>query len=123
MTFKFLFLLFLGGLIVLVSFLFGKYFGLISITGWWVANALHFIGGVYAFFFIKFVFNSTRKYHKIETALLMKVAIFSSGALVLGVLWEWYEFIFIFKFGTLILEAKGISVYFDTMFEIGRAHV
>lgn len=113
MIIRFLFLLFLGGLIVLTSFLFGWYFGLTSLLSWWLANSFHFLGGIYAFFFIRFIFGATRKYHKTETAFLMKIIIFSGGALILGVLWEWYEFIFIYQ-----LSPKGISVYFDTMTDL-----
>ena len=118
MIIKFIFLLFLGGIIVLASFLFGRYFGLTSLVSWWLANSIHFIGGVYAFFFTKFVFNLTIKYHKTETAFLMKVVIFVGSALILGVLWEWYEFIFIYRYGTFGLSPKGISVYSDTMTDL-----
>ena len=118
MIINFIFLLFLGGLIVLISFLFGWYFGLTSLFSWWLANSLHFFGGVYVFFFIRFIFNATRKYHKTETAFLMEIIIFTGGALILGLLWEWFEFIFIFKYGALILEPKGITIYFDTMTDL-----
>ena len=118
MIIKFLFLLFLGGLIVLVSFLSGWYFGLTSLTGWRLANGLHFFGGIYAFFFIRFVFNSTYKYHKTETAFLMKIIVFTGGALILGVLWEWYEFIFIDQYRAFGLFQEGITVYFDTMTDL-----
>lgn len=118
MMVKFLFLLFLGGLIVLTSFLFSWYLGPTSLINWQLDNGLHFIGGIYAFFFIRFIFNLTHKYHKTETAFLMKILIFVACALVLGLLWEWYEFIFVFKYGTLTLEPKGISVYFDTMIDL-----
>ena len=110
MIIKFLFVLFLGGLIVLTSFLFSRYFGLTSLSGWWLANSFHFIGGFYAFFFIKFIFNSAYKYHKTETAFLMKIIIFAGGALILGVLWEWYEFIFIFEL-LLNTGTKVISLW------------
>lgn len=118
MTIRFLFLLFLGGLIILASFLFDRYSNLTQLTNWWVANNFHFFGGIYAFFFIKFVFDSTRKYHKTEAALLMKVVIFTGGALILGVLWEWYEFIFIYRHKTLVSFPGAITVYFDTMTDL-----
>ncbi|MBI2446429.1 MAG: hypothetical protein HYV51_01240 [Parcubacteria group bacterium] len=120
MIIKFLLLLFLGGLIVLVSFLFGWYSDLTSLLSWWVANSLHFLGGIYAFFFVKFVFNATHKYHKTETAFLMKIIIFTGGALVLGVLWEWYEFIFIYNYGNGVfrLLPKSITIYHDTMTDL-----
>ena len=118
MIVKFLFLLFLGGLIVLASFLFGWYFGLTSLSDWWLANSLHFIGGIYAFFFAKFVFNFTHEYHKTETAFLMKIIIFTGSALILGVLWEWYEFIFIYQYETFRLFSKGITLYSDTITDL-----
>lgn len=102
----------------MASFLFGWYFGLTSLFSWWFANGLHFLGGIYAFFFIRFVFNSTYKYHKTETAFLMKIIIFSGGALILGVLWEWYEFIFIYQYGAFGLSPKGITVYSDTITDL-----
>lgn len=118
MIIRFLLLLFLGGFIVLTSFLLSRYFGLTSLVGWWLANSLHFLGGIYALFFIRFIFNFTHKYHKTETAFLMKIIIFSSGALVLGVLWEWYEFIFIYQYGAFGLSPKGITVYSDTITDL-----
>ena len=118
MVIRFLLLLFLGGFIVLTSFLTAWYFGPTSLIDWRVANGLHFLGGIYAFFFIKLVFSSTYKYHKTETAFLMKMVIFAGGALILGVLWEWYEFIFIYQYGALELAPKGITVYSDTMTDL-----
>ena len=115
---KFIILLFLGGIIVLFSYLTGYYFGLESRAVWLIDNALHFLGGIYAFFFIRFIFNFTYKHHKTETAFLMEIMIFVGGALILGLLWEWYEFIFVFKYGAFTLEPKGISVYFDTMIDL-----
>lgn len=118
MRIKFLFLVFLGGLIVLASFLFDRYSNLTPLTNWWVANSFHFFGGIYAFFFIRFVFNYTRKYHKTETMFLMKIIIFAGGALILGVLWEWYEFIFVYRYEAFSLSPKGIAVYFDTVTDL-----
>lgn len=118
MIIKFIFLLFLGGFIVLVSFLLSWYLGAASLVKWRLDNGLHFLGGFYAFFFAKFIFNASYKYHRTETAFLMKIIIFSGGALILGLLWEWYEFIFIFKYGALTFEPRGISVYFDTMVDL-----
>ena len=115
---KFIILLFLGGIIVLFSYLTGYYFSFDSLAVWWISNALHFLGGIYAFFFIRFIFNFTYKHHKTKTAFLMEIIIFVGGALIIGLLWEWYEFIFVFKYGALILEPKGISVYFDTMIDL-----
>lgn len=118
MTIRFLFLLFLGGLIVLASFLFDQYSNLTPLVNWRVANGFHFFGGIYAFFFIRLVFNYTRKYHKTETAFLMKIIIFAGGALMMGMLWEWYEFIFIYRYKTLVSFPGAITVYFDTITDL-----
>ena len=120
MIIKFLLLLFLGCLIVLASFLFGWYSDLTSLFSWWVANSFHFLGGIYAFFFVKFVFNATRRYHKTETDFLMKIIVFAGGALIMGVLWEWYEFVFIYHYGNGVfgLLPKSITIYYDTMTDL-----
>lgn len=118
MIIKFLFLLFLGGFIVLTSFILALYLGPVSIANWRLINSLHFIGGIYAFFFIRFIFYHTHKYHKTETAFLTKIAIFVGGALILGVLWEWYEFIFVYRYGALGLYPKDVTLYYDTMVDL-----
>lgn len=48
----------------------------------------------------------------------MKIIIFSGGALIIGVLWEWYEFVFIYRYGVLGLSPKGVTVYSDTMTDL-----
>jgi len=48
----------------------------------------------------------------------MKIIIFTSGALILGVIWEWYEFIFIYQYGAFELLPKGITIYFDTLTDL-----
>jgi|SRR3989344_201128 len=111
---KFFILLFLGGIIVLSSYLVGYYFGAEPRLVWRISNALHFLGGIYGFFFIHSVFEITKKYHNIVTTPLAKTIVFIFGALVLGVLWEWYELFFIY-WNSSLLMAKGNGVYLDTM--------
>lgn len=112
---KFIILLFLGGIIVLFSYLISGYFGLESRQVWLISNSLHFLGGAYAFFFVGSVFNITKKYHNTVTSPLFKALFFVFGALTLGVLWEWYELIFIFWDKIFILKSQSVAIYVDTM--------
>lgn len=114
---KFFILLFLGGMIVLSSYLAGYYLGAESRMTWRVSNILHFLGGIYAFFFVSSVFDITKKYHNTATTSIMKAVIFIIGALFLGVLWEWYELFFIYWKEIFILP-KGNMVYIDTMSDL-----
>ncbi len=115
---KFLFLLFLGGGIVIFSHWVGYYFGPRSLTGWRVANVLHFLGGIYAFFFIRAFYYLTEKYHKTVTAFWFEMIIFAGGALILGVIWEWYEFVFIYKYGALAVSQFSVTTYIDTIYDL-----
>jgi len=115
---KFLLLLFLGGIFVLFSYLTAYYFGPRSWTEWWIANVLHFLGGIYAFFFARSLYYLTEKYHRTTTAFLFEIIVFVGGALILGVLWEWYEFIFIYKYGTFALSQLSVTVYIDTITDL-----
>lgn len=112
-------LLILGGLIVFFSYFVAYIFGNARI-GWWLTNFLHFSGGFYAVFFLRAVFYLTGKYHQTKTAWWMELTVFICGALVLGVLWEWYEFIFIFwdKVFVLHQEQKTLAIYIDTMSDL-----
>lgn len=112
---KFFILLFLGGIIVLFSYLVGHYLGVESRVVWRISNVLHFLGGLYAFFFISSVFDITKKYHKTIAIPLMKAVIFIFGALFLGVLWEWYELFFIYFEKVFMLKNQGAAIYIDTM--------
>ena len=112
---KFIILLFLGGAIVLFSYLTGYYFGLESRKVWLISNVLHFLGGIYAFFFIGSIFNVTKKYHNTIATPVMKAVIFIFGALFLGVLWEWYELFFIFWDKVFVLKSQNVAIYVDTM--------
>ena len=112
---KFVILLFLGGAIVLFSYLTGYYFGLESRKVLLISSALHFLGGIYAFFFVFSVFDITKKYHNTITISPMKALIFISGALALGVLWEWYELFFIYWDKVSILSKQSAMIYVDTM--------
>lgn len=115
---KFLFLLFLGGVIVLFSYWVTYYFGPASRAGWWVANGLHFLGGIYAFFFIRSLYYLTEEYHGTTTAFLFEMIIFTGGALILGVIWEWYEFVFIYEYGTFAMSQLSVTIYNDTMLDL-----
>ncbi len=115
---KFLFLLFLGGIIVLFSYQVDYYFGQALWVGWWAANVLHFLGGIYAFFFIRSLYYLTKKYHKTTTAFLFEIIIFAVGAIILGVVWEWYEFIFVYKYGTFAMSKWSITTYIDTIYDL-----
>ncbi len=115
---KFLLLLFLGAVIVVLANLAAYYFGPASWTGWWVASIFHFLGGVYAFFFVRSLYRLTEKRHKTTTVFLFKIIIFAGGALVLGVIWEWYEFIFIYNYGALARSQLTITTYSDTITDL-----
>lgn len=115
---KFIILLFLGGAIVLFSYLTGYYFGLESRSVWLISNVLHFLGGIYAFFFVALVFEVTNKYHNTIAIPTMRALIFISSALILGVLWEWYEFFFIYYDKVFILNKQSALVYVDTMSDL-----
>lgn len=84
-------LLAVGGAIVATTFVVGKIFGIATWTSWWIANVLHFIGGFYAFFFIEAVYQYTRDRHRISAPPLTEIALFIVGALIMGVVWEWFE--------------------------------
>ncbi len=114
---KFIALLLLGGVIVLFSYLTGYYFGIDSKAVVWISNALHFLGGIYAFFFIASVFTVTKKYHHTTTVPFMEALIFILGALALGILWEWYELIFIYWDKAFILK-QSILIYVYTMSDL-----
>lgn len=103
---------------VLFSYLSGYYFGLESRVVAHISNILHFLGGAYAFFFAASVFYVTKKYHNTVTSPIMEVLIFICGALVLGVLWEWYEFIFIYWDRVFILNKQSVLIYVDTMSDL-----
>ena len=115
---KFIVLLFLGGIIVLFSYLTGYYFGLESRIVGLISNSLHFLSGIYAFFFVVSVFDITKKYHNTITVPLMESLIFICGALALGVIWEWYEFIFIYWDKVFILNKQSTLIYVDTVSDL-----
>lgn len=115
---KFLLLLFLGGVIVLFSYLVAYYFGPASWAEWRIANVLHLLGGIYAFFFVRTLYYLTEKYHRTTTAFLFEIIVFVGGALILGVIWEWYEFVFTYKFGTFTPSQLNITTYIDTITDL-----
>lgn len=111
-------LLFLGGAIVLFSYLTGNYFGLESRQVWLISNILHFLGGIYAFFFVNSLFDISKKYHNIKTLPQVEALFFIAGALALGVMWEWYEFFFIYWDKVFILNKQSALVYVDTISDL-----
>lgn len=113
----FFILLFLGSVIVLSSYLAGHYFGIESKITWRISNTLHFLGGVYAFFFVGSFFNITKRHHNTVATPLVKSVIFVFGALFLGVLWEWYELFFIYWDKVFELLESNL-VYIDTMSDL-----
>ena len=115
---KFLHLLFLGGIIVFCSYLSAYYFGPEARVKWWIDNVFHFWGGIYAFFFIRYLYYLTKKYHNTTTTFLFEIMIFAGGALILGVLWEWYEFIFAYQYGIFALSQQSITTYTDTIIDL-----
>lgn len=111
---KIYWLLIIGGLIVAATFLVGLIWGVGTWESWWIANGLHFIGGAYAFFFVRAVFYYTKSYHKITAAPWAEILLFVIGALVLGVLWEWFEFV-LDRYRVLIAGKESLMTYADNI--------
>lgn len=107
-------LLVIGGAIVAATFLAAWIFGIGTWEAWWIANILHFGGGAYAFFFVRAVFYYTKDYHKITAALWAEILLFVIGALVLGVLWEWFEFV-LDRYRVLIAGKESLMTYADNI--------
>lgn len=96
------------------TFFVGWYFGIGTWEAWWVANAIHFVGGAYAFFFVRAVFYYTKPYHRTTVALWMETALFIAGALILGVFWEWFEFI-LDRYRVFIAGEPSLMTYADNI--------
>lgn len=111
---KIYFLLLIGGLIVAATFVVGLVFGVSTWEAWWVSNFFHFLGGMYAFFFVRAVFYYTRPYHKITAASWAEVFLFVAGALILGVLWEWFEFV-LDRYRVIIAAKPSLMTYADNI--------
>lgn len=108
-------LLFIGGLIVAangaVSYLI---FGPASWNAWRVANGAHFIGGLYAFFFLRAIFEYTKETHQIKAPPAVEFVLLVMGALMLGLFWEWFEFA-IDRYQVLILGRRSVMTYADNI--------
>mgnify|MGYP001611033332 CR=1 FL=1 len=111
---SFCILVLIGGLIVATSFVVGLFLGVGTWESWWIANFLHFLGGGYAFFFVRALFNLAKTRHKILVPRWMGLAILVGGALVLGVFWEWFEFI-LDRYRVFILEEPSLMTYADNI--------
>lgn len=107
-------LLFIGGAIVATTFIVTAIFGAGTREAWWISNFLHLIGGIYAFFFVRAVFNYTESYHKITGAPWAKTILFIIGALVLGVFWEWFELL-LDRYRVLIAGRVSLMSYADNI--------
>ncbi len=81
---------------------------------WWVSSVFHFIGGIYAFFLVRAVFQFTGKYHRTKTQPWMEIVIFILGALAVGVLWEWYE-LAVDRYNVFIRHRASIATYADNI--------
>ncbi len=102
-----------GGAIVATAYLFGWILG-DTWMGWWVANVLHFIGGFYAFFFVRATFLYTKLLHQTSTKFWMEIILFIAGALILGVFWEWYE-LAVDRYQLFVMGEPSIMTYADNI--------
>lgn len=84
-------MLVIGGAIVATNFVVIWLFGDRTWTNWWIANVLHFLGGFYAFFFVRACFLYTKSKHQISAPPLAEIILFIVGAVIMGVFWEWFE--------------------------------
>lgn len=107
-------LLVIGGAIVAATFVVGLIWGIGTWESWWIANALHFIGGAYAFFFVRAVYGYMRPMHKISAPPATEIIIFVAGALILGVFWEWFEFV-LDRYRVLIVGKDSLMTYADNI--------
>ncbi len=108
-------LLALGGLIYFTAYYIINYFlDPYPWSAWWVANVFHTLGGAYAFFFTRAVFQYATHNSKLEIPRWLEVSIFVAGALVLGVFWEWYELI-IDRYEVFVLHLPSIMTYADNI--------
>lgn len=111
---KIYWLLLFGGVIVAITFSVGLIFGVATKEAWWISNFLHLLGGAYAFFFVRAVFYYTRPYHKITAAPWAEIFLFMAGALILGVFWEWFEFV-LDRYRVIIAGEPSLMTYADNI--------
>ncbi len=109
-----LLLLAAGGGIVAISFVVDRIFGVGTWAAWRIASILHVIGGAYGFFFVRALFFYSRGAHRTVTAHWMETIIFVGGALVLGVMWEWYEFA-VDRYHVIAMGGESIMTYADNI--------
>lgn len=107
-------LLALGGFIFLVSSAIQVRLGILTWNAWWVSNGFHILGGIYAFFLVRALFIYAIDSSHLDIPRWFKLSIFIGGALVLGVFWEWYEFI-IEIYSVWFLGKEPMLTYMDTM--------
>lgn len=96
------------------TFLVGLIWGVGTWESWRIANGLHFIGGAYAFFFVRAAFYYTRPYHKVTAEPWAETLLFIAGALIMGVLWEWFEFA-IDRYRVLVMSRASLMTYADNI--------
>lgn len=107
--------LFLGGCIVAAAYVPTFLFdAATSWTKWWIDNAFHALGGVYAFFFSRAMWRYAKLHYRIDVPFGGEVLIWIGSALVIGVLWEWYELI-IDRYEVFVLHIPSIMTYADNI--------
>lgn len=111
---KIYFLLVVGGAIVATTFIVGLVFAEGSWTGWWFANVMHFVGGFYAFFFVRTCFLYTKSRHQISAPPATEIMLFIAGALIMGVFWEWYQLLFD-RYRVFIEGLPSLMTYADNI--------
>lgn len=70
-------------------------------TIWWFDILMHFLGGVFIFFLLSYLFYNKRK-----------ILFLLVGVLVIGLFWEVFEFIFNNRIGGMVFE------WGDTLFDL-----
>lgn len=107
-------LLAIGGFMVAIAQAAGFFFGYGSWRAWWFANLLHTSGGALAFFFARVLFLFTMPRHNTRTVWWMELLMFIAGAMLLGVIWEWYELV-IDRYRMFILGLPSLMTYADSI--------
>ena len=96
------------------AFVVGSVFVEESWIGWWFANVMHFLGGFYAFFFVRACFLYTKSRHQIEAPPLTEIMLFIAGALIMGVFWEWYQLL-VDRYRVFIEGLPSVMTYADNI--------
>lgn len=103
-----------GGALVAIAFLLNWVFGPWSWRAWEASNVLHIVGGAYAFYFIRALFILTRERHRIATSRNFEALLFIAGAVIMGVIWEWYE-LGVDRYQFLVLGEPSMMTYADNI--------